>query len=77
MRFVFAAGLAEVVAARDGSRLCEGDLRRQASIRPDLRLLNLRGPWETSENPSGFHGMAMVRQRLVRGSGKSRSSYGW
>jgi hypothetical protein len=73
MRFVFAAGLTEVAAARDGCRFCEGDTFRLVSIWFDFRVLNRPGQRETSENPTGFHGMTRGRHRLVRWIGKSRS----
>ena len=66
MRFVFAAELAEGVAARDGSRLGEGEVLRQASIWLGLRVLNRVGPCETSENPSDFHALSIVRHRHDR-----------
>jgi hypothetical protein len=65
MRFVFAAGLAEAAAALDKSRLSECDVLRQAAIWLDHRVSNRVWSCETSENPSNFHAMNIVRHRLV------------
>ena len=66
MRFVFAARLAEVAAARDGGRLGEGDLLWQALIWLDFRVPSRARLCEPSENRSNFYVISIVRQSLVR-----------
>jgi hypothetical protein len=62
---------------RDKSHPCGLDALRQATIWPAHRVLDRLRWCEAAEIPTDFHATGMVRQRLVRGSGKSRSSYGW
>jgi hypothetical protein len=63
MRFVLAAGLAGVLALRDGDRLDARGLPRLLSNWLDFGLWNQLEERESSENPADFHAMSVVRHR--------------
>jgi len=66
MRFVFEASLSEFEATYDSSGIRSAFPRRHALLGIDPETLTRVWSHPMTSNPSNFHAMGVVRQRLVR-----------